>query len=216
MEQLQAAGMKGLSSDALEALDSSMELSALELEALAQSLRDLAALENALKLIALGKIANAAGQLDGDLSKQLAALEGYIELYEKICQECSEGMCQGCNGMGKIEGKVGVCPFCKGTGSAGLGMGGPGRGRGNVAPEDESVSSGFKMEKSRTAVQAGKMLLELRQQELPEAGEAQISYAENLRAVKASISESILTEQIPPGYHETIKKYFDAIDADVK
>ena len=211
MEQLQASGMQGLSSDALDALDSSLDLSALELEALAQSLRDMEALENALKLITLGKIANSAGKL-GELGENPGSLAEYIELYEKICEECREGMCQGCNGSGK--GKVGVCPFCKGTGKSGGGMGGPGRGRGNVAPEDDSVKSDFKTEKSKTSLQAGKMLLEIRQQELPEAGEAQVTYAENLEAIKQGVSESILAEQVPPGYHEGIKKYFDAIDAE--
>src|SRR3712207_7398020 len=51
---------------------------------------DLKGLEEAMKLIAMGKVANAGGKLDGELTKALSSLEGYAEFYEKVCKERSE------------------------------------------------------------------------------------------------------------------------------
>ena len=33
-----------------------------------------------------------------------------------------------------------------------------------------------------------------------------------MNQVKQGVSEAILLEQIPPGYHDSIQRYFDTID----
>ena len=43
-------------------------------------------------------------------------------------------------------------------------------------------------------------------------GKAKEEYSNSIKKVKQGISEAILKEQVPPGYHESIQKYFDNID----
>jgi hypothetical protein len=44
-----------------------------------------------------------------------------------------------------------------------------------------------------------------------EKGEANRDYARGLDRVKQSVSEALVTEQVPPAYHDSIKKYFDSL-----
>ena len=94
---------------------------------------------------------------------------------------------------------------------AGAGMGGPGIGEGGVAPEDETTKSDFKSEQSKSALTAGKILLQWKTQGMSDAGAAQQNYMEKVAAVKQGASEAVLQEQVPPGYHQAISKYFDTI-----
>ena len=88
-------------------------------------------------------------------------------------------------------------------------MGGPGIGEGGLAPEDDSIETGFKTERSKSAITAGKVLLMLKTKGLGERGDAETNYRSALRHVRQGVDEAILQEQIPPGYREGIKKYFD-------
>jgi hypothetical protein len=45
-----------------------------------------------------------------------------------------------------------------------------------------------------------------------EKGDAKTQFREAVKSIRQGVSEAILTEQIPPGYHEGIKKYFDSIE----
>ena len=36
-------------------------------------------------------------------------------------------------------------------------------------------------------------------------------YREAVREVKQGVSEAIVAEQVPPGYHTAIQKYFDSL-----
>ena len=38
------------------------------------------------------------------------------------------------------------------------------------------------------------------------------NYRSLISQVKQGISEAIVTEQVPPGYHESIKSYFDSLE----
>jgi hypothetical protein len=80
-----------------------------------------------------------------------------------------------------------------------------------VAPEDDSAKTGFKTEQSKSAVTAGKVLLSMQTKGLSDTGEAEENYATSINQVKQGVSEAILQEQVPPGYHEEIKKYFDTL-----
>ncbi len=183
MEQLEMAKKEGLSDQALQAAAESLDLSKMELEQLAQSIDDLKKLEEALKTIQMAKQANDKQSLDGQQCDKCQSLEDYAELYAKM-------------GGDKGQGK---------------GMKGPGRGEGGKAPEDKSSKTAFKDEQSKTAVTAGKTLLTLKTKGLGEKGDAKVEYREAIRKVRQGASEAILTEQIPPGYHDGIKKYFDTI-----
>ena len=98
----------------------------------------------------------------------------------------------------------------------GAGMRGPGIGDGGTAPRDDSLASGFKPEQSRSALTGGKMLLEWKTSEVSDAGTASKNYADAIKNVKQGVSEAILQEQVPPGYHEAIKRYFDTIEKPAK
>jgi hypothetical protein len=90
-------------------------------------------------------------------------------------------------------------------------MGQRGFGKGGEAPEDDSVETGFKSEQSKSAVVAGKMLLSMQQKGEAEKGEVVRDYKQLLQTVKQGAMEALNTEQIPPGYHDGIKGYFDSL-----
>lgn len=197
MQQLDMASLEGLSQEALEALQQSLALSELELQALAQNMRDLEALQQALQAAQLAQMLNQLQPLDGAQAGQCQGqgMAAYAALYRQLLSQCQGG---GGTGAGR------------GSGS-GAGMGGPGRGRGGIAPENESQQTQFQTERSRTAMSAGRMLMQLKTKELAPAGEAQVDYREQVAAVKQGVSEAILQEEVPPGYHDAIRQYFDTI-----
>ena len=90
-------------------------------------------------------------------------------------------------------------------------MGGPGIGRGGKAPETPDAETEFETEKSRSFLTAGKALLYLKTRGVSDAGDATVDY-EHLAEVKKGVSEAILHEQVPPAYHEAIRKYFDSLE----
>lgn len=217
LQQLDMASMQGLSEEALKAMQESLELSDMELDQMAQSMRDMESLQKALETLRLAQSANESQPLDGGQMSQMQALEEYRQYFleqikGQMCQACQagEGQCQGgmCPGGGMGLG------MGAGQGSGG-GMGGQGQGRGNIAPEDPTSQTDFKNEKVNTAVQAGRMLMEWKTKEVSESGDMQRDYQQSLRQVKQSVNEAILREEVPPGYHEAIKKYFDTIDQSV-
>jgi hypothetical protein len=82
-----------------------------------------------------------------------------------------------------------------------------------VAPEDPTEETGFKTEKAKTTFKAGKILMEWKTKEVAPSGQAREDYQRQLQSVKEGVSEAILNEQVPPGYHESIREYFDSIQA---
>jgi hypothetical protein len=88
---------------------------------------------------------------------------------------------------------------------------GPGPGDGAKRPEDDSVKTGFKSEKSTSMLADGKMLLEWKSKDVGESGARAEEIRDAVRGVKQGVSEALQAEQVPPGYHEAIKKYFDTL-----
>jgi hypothetical protein len=166
----------------------SLELSKMELEEMAQSSRDLKELEKALQTLQMAKKAAEQDQLDGQECEDCVSLEDYQEFYAELMAE------------------LGLEPG-EGAGE------GDGMGAGEPEPEDETAKTGFKTEQSKSAVTAGKVLLSLQTKGLSDTGEAEENYAAQINNVKQGVSEAILQEQVPPGYHEEIKKYFDTLRA---
>jgi hypothetical protein len=183
MAQLELAQMEGLSTEALEALAESLELSQLELEQVAQSVEDLKRLEDALKTLQMAKACNKMGQCDGGMCEGFSSLAEYQRMYEQMLRD-----------------------------QIGPGMGNRGIGQGGKAPEDNTVESDFSPEKAQANIQAGKILLSLKTQGLGETGEVRQEYRDAVREVKQGWSEAVLQERIPPGYTDGIKKYFDSIE----
>lgn len=192
MQQLELSQQNDLSQEALESAMQSLELSENEVKDLQQAMQDLKELEQALKTIQQAKKVNDAEKLDGEKSGDFKTLADYEALYAKLMAESGEG-----DGGGEEEGK---------------GMGQRGFGKGGEAPEDDSVETGFKTEQSKSAVVAGKMLLSMQQKGEAEKGEVVRDYKTLLQTVKQGAMEALNTEQIPPGYHDNIKGYFDSLE----
>lgn len=189
MAQLDAAKLSELAQEASEDAMKSLDLSKQELEQLAQSMKDGKSLEEALKSLQMARQLAAAGKLDGAGGKDGMSAEDYARLFAEKMTEL--------------------------TGQEGQGQGGPGQGGGigdgSKRPEDDSAKTGFKSEKSPTMLTEGKMLLEWKTKEVGEAGDRAAEYREAVRGVKQGVSEALQAEQVPPGYHDAIKKYFDTL-----
>ncbi|MEW4489731.1 hypothetical protein AB1L42_16740 [Thalassoglobus sp. JC818] len=196
-QQLDASKGEPLSQEAMESIQQSMEVAQMEMELVAQSARDLQKLEKALEAIAQAKQMNAEGGLDGEDFESDMTLEDYAELYAQMTGR--QGMGEG-DGDGEGEGD-------------GDGLGGQGFGEGGEAPEDDSVETGFVNETSKSAIQKGKILLSMKTKGLSESGEIKDEeYKQILGDIQQSLDDVIDQEQIPPGYVESIKKYFDTLD----
>jgi len=194
LEQLQLADLEAFKDQAFAALQETLDLTDREVQNLCKSIQDLQALEDALKTLQAGQACNQAGLMPGSMSDQLQALEDYESYFNSLL----EGL------GGKGEGMPGQ----------GRGMKGEGRGSGGLAPEDEQQKTAFKSERSRSALRAGKLLLRWKTQSDAPPGRASENYRKLVREIKQGTSEAVLRERIPAGYHEAIRKYFDAIEND--
>jgi hypothetical protein len=191
MKQLETARMQGMDKESVEAAERSLDLTKLELKEIAQSAKDLKALEEALKVVQMAKQLNDQERLDGEMS-EATTIEEYAEFYAQLIAQ-----------LGGSE---------EGSDEEGDGMGDQGMGSGGKAPEDDSVETDFKTEQSKSAVTAGKVLLSVKTKGMSDKGDASKEYKSLIQKVKQGYSEAILQEQIPPGYHEGIKSYFDNLD----
>jgi transposase-like protein len=200
-DQLEAAKSDGkLSMEEKQALQESLDVAKMELQQIAQSARDLKALEESLQAIADAKKLNAEGQLDGAMTDALTAMEQYKELYAELLAQ----MGGDAEGQGEGEGD--------GEGD-GDGTGGRGMGRGGQVPEDDKVETGFVAEKSQTPIQKGKILMSMKSKGLGDESneDLKLEYKAALDSVKQGYAEAIEAEQIPPGYRGSIQSYFDSL-----
>jgi len=191
MKQLDASKRQGMSTEALEALEETIDLAKMELQQVAQSAEDLQKLEKALEAIQQAKKLNGQGELDGEDMEGLDSLEDYAEYYAQRMAGRGPG--------GEGEGE---------------GTGGEGIGRGGEVEENDDIDTKYVNEKAKVEVRAGKVLLTLKDKGLSDSGDAKIQYRDSIQKVKQGVSEAIIKEQIPPGYLEGIKSYFDTLDAD--
>ncbi|MCA8991335.1 MAG: hypothetical protein KDA88_05120 [Planctomycetaceae bacterium] len=183
---------EGLSKEAMEALKESLDVAQQEAQLLAQAARDMKSLDEALGLISQAKSLNADDQLDGEMMAGNMTLEDYEEMYAQLM-----GMQSGQGGEGDGEG----------TGGRGMGEGG------NV-PEDDDAKTDFVDEQSKSQIQQGKILLSLKTKGLSDSGDVKDEeYVKVLGDLKQNIEQVIEQEQIPPGYTEGIKKYFDTLES---
>lgn len=188
MKQLNA-GTKSdqLSKDAKEAMEKSLELSQEELEQLSKSAKQMKDVEKAMEVAQLAKQLNQMKKLNGEECEKCQSMEDYEALFKEL--------------MAEMDGNGG-------------GQGGEGMGEGNAAEEDESTKTKFKSEVATSPVTAGKMLMSLKSQGKGEKGDSTEKYQNLMRSVKQGVSEAIQQEQVPPGYHDSIKSYFQDLDKD--
>jgi hypothetical protein len=187
LQQLDLARRNDLAKEGLAGADASLALSAEEIANLSRLLADADALNAALQNLQMARRLAQLGQLDGQACKDCNCMADYAALYAKL-----------------LGNQTGIGP----------GMGPrPGLGAGGKAPEDESSVTAFRPEKTNTNLTAGKMLLEWKTSEVGESGPRADALRDGIQQLKQGVSEAIVAEQIPPGYHAAIQKYFDSLPA---
>ena len=175
-----------MAQEAAEALRESLELSKTELQELARSAKEMKRLEEALKTLQQAEKLNSDGQLDGEQCEGCKSLAEYAEKYKKMM--------------------------------AGMGQGGEGEREKGGSPmdEDDSDPEGYKDEKTKTQIQAGKVLLSIKTKEAATEKdfdpEELKKYESTVSEIKSGVQAAIENEQIPPGYVDGIKSYFDNLD----
>lgn len=177
-----------LAKKAMKHLAETMDLADQELQQLAQAARDLRQLDQSLQAMRMARKANQKGQLDGELVKNAKTLDDYRELYSQLMEELGETVSEG-----------------EGTGNRGIGKGGE-------VPEDNSTRTGFKKQVSNSVLSAGKVLLTLKTKGQSDAGDVKQAYRKSITTIKQGVSEAIDKEEIPKGYIEGIKQYFNSLD----
>src|SRR5882724_6094185 len=186
LEQLAMSNLPNLSGESLKGMSDSLKLTQEELSRLAKAMADMKNLEEALKALQFAKAAHNMKPLDGKDFGQL----GDLAQYAAVCQ----GLCQS------------LIP--------GPGPNGSGFGYGPRPHGDEKSETGFHPEKSASMLQPGKMLMEWKTREVSEAGPAREEYLRAVQDIRQQASEAVVQEQIPPGYQDAIKKYFDTLHND--
>lgn len=175
-----------MAQEAAEALRESLELSKTELQELARSAKEMKQLEEALKTMQEAEKLNQDGQLDGEQCEGCKSLAEYAEKYKKMM--------------------------------AGMGQSGEGEREEGGSPmeEDDSDPEGYKDEKTKTQIQAGKVLLSIKTREAATEKdfdpEELKKYESTVSEIKSGVQAAIENEQIPPGYVDGIKSYFDNLE----
>ncbi len=199
MQQMQAGqDNPKMSKEAMKAAMESLDLSEMEAKDLAKAAKELKKLEEALNAIQMARQLNEQDRLDAAEmeSEGIASLEDYEDFFQEMLAERGEGQ-----GEGEGEGE-----------GDGDGTGGEGQGRGGKSPEDDSTKTGFKKEESKQELQAGKNILSWKTKGMSDSGEYKKQVGDSLNTVKQGVSEAIRKEEVPPGYQDGIKKYFDNIE----
>lgn len=192
-QAMDAMKEEGLSKEAMDALKESLDLAQQEAASLAQSARDMKTLDEALQLISQAKKMNAEDMLEGEMMAGNMTLADYEEMYQQLM-----GMNSG-QGDGEGDGE---------------GMGGRGMGEGGEAPEKDDAKTDFVTEQSKSQIQKGKILLSMKSKGLSDSGEVKDEeYKRVVGEIKQNLEDVIEQEQIPPGYVDGIKKYFDTLEA---
>ena len=219
--------------EASEAAKAVLEQAGLEAEKLAQAARDMAELEKAMDAARQAGQLNEMGELEGQEATDAASMQEFLEVYEEMLAEsgqqpteATEGAVRGSgegegDGEGEGEGDGEGDGEGEGEGDGdgdgvGEASGGTGRGEreevdGRAMDETPDAKTGFRTEISKSHLVAGKTLMSLKSKGDSERGERTTEYRENLDRVKEGVDEAIFAEDVPPGYRDGIKQYFDSL-----
>jgi hypothetical protein len=184
-----AEAAEGLNSDDLGAAGAKLQAAMLSLEQAAQMMEQLESLEGVM-----GELVAMEGELAGDgnyMGKRMAMIKG---------------MGQGrMSGMGRY-GSM----FTEG----GLGMGGPGRGRGNQIGELPDVEGTMNPTMLPGEMTRGKVLASIMGRAAPEEGaESTIEMvSQAVIQVQQEAEQALTKEEIPPGAREFVREYFGSLE----
>ncbi|MFN9718833.1 MAG: hypothetical protein ACK58L_09085, partial [Planctomycetota bacterium] len=174
-----------MAQEAAEALKEAMELAKTELQEIERSAKDMKQLEEALKTLQQAEMLNQKGEMDGEACENCKSVADYAELLSQMA------------GMGKDGQANRDTP-------------------GAMQDEDDSDPEGYKDEKAKTQLKAGKVLLSIKTKEAATEKdfdpEELKKYESSVTEIKSGVQAAIESEQIPPGYVDGIKSYFDSLE----
>ena len=202
LEQMDAAKLQELAKQGAEAAADSLQLSKDELARAAEMFKDMKNIEDAMKNLQAAKQLNEKGGLDGKDAEGAGAesMADYEKLYQKLLAERGDGP-PGGQGNQPGQGRAGNQP---------------GVGQGGTVGEDPTAKTNTKEEKAKTQTTAGKLLMQWKDEGVGDIGKRSADYEAAVRAVKEGVAEAIRNEQVPPGYHSAIQKYFDRLPTEQK
>ena len=187
IKQFKMSNLQGLNKDAMNAMQDSMQLLKRELDHLNQMTNDISQLEMAMEAAQLAKQLNQLGKMQNAEQGGVESIEDYADFYKKMMSASKQG-----NNKGKPGDPVG--------------------GEGAPPKENKDAETATKKEVSKSQLQPGKILMKWNTKGMGKTGKAKEEYLNSVEEVKQSVSEAILREQIPPGYHKSIQKYFDNLE----
>lgn len=175
---------------------------------------------------ALADAADQLGSLEA-LSQQLQLSEASLAELSQTLKDLQTGTCSACKGRGcTLCNGTGMCSTCSGSGCGlcagkgpwragqsqkqSAGMGGPGRGRGQVA-DIEPTDYQLAKTRAQTKTQAGPTIASWYVQGQQVKGESRKTFADVTRNAEQRAAEAIRDERIPKEYHQAIKQYFGAL-----
>jgi hypothetical protein len=183
MEQLNMSGMNGVNQTAaMKSLANAMNLTQRELQKLQQMANDLKDLEMASKACQMARELNNLKRSMAANQNGMQSMEDYAKFYEQCVKQCKG------KGKGKGKGKPG--------------------GGGGKAEENDKAQTAMKDEKSNSKLQPGKILMRWNVKGMGKIGTVDENYKGTVEKVKRDANEAILKEEVPPGYHDAIKRYF--------
>jgi len=202
MDQLGSSASPELAKAAMEALADSLSQAQLEAKAQGQNARDLQALKDALKTLQAARQAAKDGK-GGELPKD-GSLADYAKFFaEELAKKQGQGGTKKCQGSG--------CPNCPGDGSCQGNGNGSGKGEGwgkRDAPDDPSVVTDFTPEQAASQQRPGKILMQWKAQGAADPGKVEALRQAAAEQSGQHVSEALVNEQVPPGYHEAVREYF--------
>ena len=210
------AERRALARQAAEAAKALLEQAELETETLARAARDLAELEKAMAAARQADRLNDLGQLDGQEATDAESLDEFLEVYAEMLAESGVAAVEAREGSvrGEGEGDGEGDGESEGENAGGDGFGEREEFEPGAMEEDPSAKTGYKTERSQSHLVEGKTLLSLKSKGESDRGERTTEYAAGLERLKEGVDEAIVAEDVPPGYHDRIKGYFDSLAAD--
>ncbi len=143
-------------------------------------------------------------------AREMKKLEAALEAIQKAKMLNSMGELQELADAATLEDYERFYAELMGQQGQGEGQGND-RGRGGDVAEEANAETDYEKKKTRTSIDAGKVLLSIKTKGVSESGDVKEQYQELVKEVRSGLSEAIELEEIPPGYVPGIKNYFDAI-----
>ncbi len=195
LDQLGRSSSPELRDQALQGLGDALGLAKLEAGSDAQGAKDQQDLQQALQTLQMAQQLNDQGDLQG----QAGDLEAYAKLYAQL--------------LADREAQAG--DGSEGADGHGHGQGGSGQGnRTDTLKDDGKVDAGFTPAQQHAPLKPGQTLAQWTVHGQTDPGSVLKSYQSSLLEVKQEVPAALEREQVPPAYHEGVKKYFDGLAAD--